>query len=182
MGFFKYLPLPTQHEIVFMNSKVGGSIKTKSNEYQINGNGYMEKNMGTRFPKKWLWVQANQFEKYNASFVLAKADLFGKFSGFFCVLNVDGEEIRFATYNGFKINYNCDDDDITITIQKNKIQLILKVKWAEGHLIIAPIKRGKMEKEIEESLISTLAISLYRDSELIFHDTAINVGFENLYL
>jgi hypothetical protein len=182
MHFFKYLPLPTYHEIVFLKAKVEGSIKAKNDSYKINGHGYMEKNFGTRFPKTWLWVQANDFEKYNASLILAKAQMFGQFTGFFCLLNVEGEELRFATYNGFKMEHHIKGNDIKITIEKGKVYLIIDVKWTDGAYIIAPVKHGKMEKEIEESLTSTLTISLYRENELIFHDTAINVGCENLYI
>ena len=72
MSIFKNLPLPTQHEIIFMNAKVEGKIKNKDNSYVINGNGYMEKNYGTKFPNKWLWVQTNNFKNFNTSLVLAK--------------------------------------------------------------------------------------------------------------
>lgn len=46
MGFLNIF-LPTRHEIIFMNSKIEGLIKNS----RINGNGYMEKDLGTRFLK-----------------------------------------------------------------------------------------------------------------------------------
>lgn len=182
MSFFRYLPLPTYHDIIFMKAKVEGTIKTSTQDYKINGSAYMEKNLGTKFPKQWLWVQTNHFDNSNSSLVLAKADLMGNCSGFFCILNIDGDEFRFATYNGFKINHSHDENTIKITMEKDDIYLIIKVKYESGCLIVAPISKAKMEREIEESLKSTLLLSLYRGNELIFHDTATNVGCENLYI
>ena len=181
MGFFKHLPLTTYHEIIFMKAKIEGSLKTKNHDGLVNGVGYMEKNFGCRFPKQWLWIQTNHFEKYNASFILAQADLIGKCDGFFSILNVDGDEFRFATYNGFRIERNFEGNDIKVTIEREDICLIVKVKYEPGNLLIASLDKGKMAKEIEESLTSTLTLSLYRGSELIFQDTATNVGCENLY-
>lgn len=180
MGCIKYLPLPAYHEIVFMDSKVEGTIKDSNSSKEINGSGYMEKNWGSCFPKKWLWLQSNDFNKYNASIVLAVADIFGK-KGFFCILNVDGEELRFATYNFFKVSLEPGDDEARIIIDKKNIRLVITVKTNDSHIIIGPERHGKMAKEITESLTGTLTISLYRNDELIFNDSANNVGCEILY-
>jgi hypothetical protein len=177
MGCIRYLPLPAYHEIIFMNSKVEGQI----NEKEFHGNGYMEKTYGKCFPKEWLWVQTNRFQNYNASLTLAVADIIGNKKGFYCILNVDGDELRFATYNFFKIKLNYDSDDIKIIIEKDNVSLILEVKQNMGYTVIAPSKKGKMDREIKESVDSTLTLHLYKDNELIFTDTAINVGCENLY-
>lgn len=180
MGLFRYLPLPVYHEVIFMNSKVEGSIKTNSIDTTINGSGYMEKNYGTCFPKKWLWFQTNTFKNYNASFVFAKANVICV-EPFFCILNIGGDEFRFASYNGFNAKYLNNDDKIEVIIKKNNVYLKITVNRTPGQLIIAPIKNGKMQREIEESLTSTLTISLYENNKLIFQDEASNVSCENLY-
>lgn len=181
MGAVKCLPLKTYHEIVFLNSKVEGKLKTGVEDIMINGNGYMEKNYGSMFPKKWLWMQTNSFKEYKTSLVLGVAELINNCDGFFCVMNVDGEEFRFATYNGFKVSHEQDSEKIKVIIEKDNISLIISLQYVKGYNIIAPICKGKMEKEIEESQASTLTLSLYRGNELIYHDTAINVACENLY-
>jgi hypothetical protein len=177
MGCVRYLPLPTYHEIVFMNSKVEGQI----NEKDFHGNGYMEKNFGTCFPKEWLWIQTNHFQNNNASFTLAAATIANKKKAFFCILNVDGDELRFATYNFFKIKLKYDSNDIKVIIEKDKVSLIIEVKESNGYTVIGPSKNGKINREIKESIDSSLTLYLYKDGELIFTDTAINVGCENLY-
>jgi len=181
MGFFKHLPLTTYHEVIFMKARVEGTINNNNHNELINGVGYMEKNFGCRFPKQWLWIQTNHFENYNASFILAQADLFGKCNGFFSILNVDGDEFRFATYNGFSIKRILKDNNIEVIIKKADICLIIKLKYESGNLVIGAITKGEITKEIEESLTSTMTLSLYKASKLLFHDTATNVGCENLY-
>lgn len=181
MGAIKCLPLKTYHEIVFLNAKVEGTLKNDDENIAINGNGYMEKNYGTMFPKKWLWIQTNSFKDYKTSLVLGVAELINNCEGFFCIMNVDGEEFRFATYNGFRINHEQNGDTIKVTIEKDNISLIINLNYVKGYNIIAPVCKGKMEKEIEESQTSSLTLSLYRENELIYHDTATNVACENLY-
>lgn len=181
MGPFKYLYLPTCHEIIFMNSKIEGHIKTGNIDSKIEGTGYMEKDLGTRFPKRWLWIQTNHFQNNNISLVISKADLIGKISGFFCFLNTNGKEYRFATYNFSKIHHYRDGNNIKITLKKGKYLLKVEVKQEPGHLILAPVRKAKMERKIEESLISSLTLSLYKSDKLIFNDTGINVGCEYLY-
>lgn len=181
MGCFKLLPLCTYHEIVFMNSKVEGTITTSKNSVKCLGTGYMEKNYGMRFPKKWLWIQSNHFQNHNINFVLAVADIFKEIKGFFCILNVNGEEFRFATYNCSKVTLTPSVDGVNVILEKNKALLIIQIKNAISHTLIAPTKKSQMNKEISESLNSTLTLSLYEDGELLLEDTATNVGYENLY-
>lgn len=181
MGCFKLLPLCTYHEIIFMNAKVEGIAKTSDISKEFHGSAYMEKNWGTKFPCQWLWIQSNHFENNNASLTLAVADIFSNKKGFFCILNVDGEELRFATYNLFKIDIKQDDDQIKVIIDKGNVSLIITANKEDGPTIIGPTKKGQMKKEIEESLSSSITVHLYKDSKLIFSDKATNVSIENQY-
>lgn len=181
MGIFKYLNLPTRHEIIFMNSEIRGTIKTETRDSKIYGNAYMEKDLGTRFPKKWLWLQTNKFLNNNIALVVSKADLFSNFSGFFCFLNVNGKEYRFATYNCSKIKHYRNKDNITIILQNSDYILVIKLKWHPGNMIVAPVKNARMNRKIEESLDSSLTLSLYKNKEMILFDTSYNVSCEYTY-
>lgn len=181
MGIFKNFHLSTQHEIVFMNSEIRGTIKTKTRDSKVYGNGYMEKDLGTRFPKRWLWIQSNHFLNNNIALVISRADLIAGFSGFFCFLNVNGKEYRFATYNCSKIEHCRDKDNINITLKKGNSILKINLKWHPGCMILAPVKKAKMKRKIEESSSSTLTLSLYKNGEMILFDTSYNVACEYIY-
>ena len=85
----------------------------------------MEKDLGTRFPKRWLWIQSNNFLNNNIALVVSKADLMAKLSGFFCFLNVNGKEYHFATYNFSKIESYRNKNNIKITLKNNNYTLIV---------------------------------------------------------
>jgi len=181
MGVLKYLHLPTKHEIIFMNSEIRGTIKTETRDSKIYGNAYMEKDLGTRFPKKWFWIQTNKFLNNNIALVISKADLISKFSGFFCFLNVNGKEYRFATYNCSKIKHYRNGDNITVILKNTNYILVVKLKWHPGNMIVAPIKNARMKREIEESSTSTLTLSLFKNNQMILFDTSYNVSCEYTY-
>lgn len=181
MSYFKYLPIPLCHEIIFMKAEVTGHIKINNDIIKVSGLGYMEKDLGTKFPQRWLWLQTNSFANNDVSLVISKADLFAKLTGFFCVLNVNNREYRFATYNNAKIKHRIVNQKLNIEIKKGSYVLKIIVDLKPGHLIIAPIKKAKMEKKIEESLISTLALKLYQNKQLIIKDEAVNVASEYLF-
>lgn len=181
MNFLKYLPIPTKHEIVFMDADVTGTILYKNKTINLVGKGYMEKDLGTRFPKKWLWIQTNCFKNSDTSFVLGCADLLLNINGFFCFLIIKDYEYRFATYNFSEIKYQKKKNKIIINIKNHKYSLKIDVLYNKGYNIIAPIKNAKMIKKIEESINSSLNIKLYKHKKLIFEDKASNVSCEYLY-
>ncbi len=181
MSYLKYLPLPTKHEIVYMKAKVKGIIKNMNNRFDFCGSGYMEKDYGTAFPKRWLWIQTNQFTHNDISLVISKADLLGRISGFFCFLNINGKEYRFATYNGAKIKKKRVKDGINFIIKKDEYTLKIRLKKEKGNMIIAPVHKAKMAKKIEESLNSKLFLFLYKNNKLIKKDSSFVVACEYLY-
>lgn len=178
MGMIRYLPLPTHIEIIFLDALVTGVI----NNMNFSGSAYMEKNWGKCFPTKWIWVESNNFKNTNTSFVMAYANLFHNVDGFFAILHIDGEEIRFATYNGFKakIVESCEDN-IIIEIKKKNIILKVDIEYKDDYKLVAPTKYGNMNRIIKESLNSNLKLLLYHNKELVYSDSASNVACENLY-
>lgn len=183
MGMFRYLPLPTYHEVLFLNINGKGIIKENEKERQFDANCYMEKNWGNRFPNTWIWAQASNFTNSNCYLILAVAEIFKNFKGFFCILNINNKEYRFATYNGFKVKIvKCDSKNIEIDFIKNKRRLNIKIDYEKDYPVIAPLKNGKMKKVINESLKSILTFTLYDDDKILFSDVSSNVGCENLFL
>lgn len=183
MGPFSYIPfMECNHAVLCMKSTTNGFININDNVIDLNkGMGYIEKDWGCSFPKKYIWCQGNNFSKENGSFMLAIADIpFGlyNFRGAICDLIIDKIEYRFATYNNTKIlEYVIKDDCVTIKLKKKDYYLNLKITYDKGNKLSAPVK-GKMSKDIFESISSTINVTLIKDNKVIFSDTSKNCGLE----
>ena len=183
MGPFSYIPfMECNHAILSMRNSTRGSIMINQEKLDFNnGIAYIEKDWGTSFPKTYIWAQGNDFQNKDASFMLSVANIPFKlfeFRGLICVLIIDNEEFRFTTYNCAKIvKYDVTDKLVNITLKKGKYSLNIKCTYDTGLKLSAPVK-GKMEKDIFESISSSITVTLKRDEKVIFSDTSKNCGLE----
>lgn len=183
MGPFSYVPfMECNHAIISMQNTINGCININDETISFNDNkGYIEKDWGCSFPKSYIWCQGNNFQKTNASFMFSIADIPFKvfnFKGLICVLLINNEEFKFTTYNNAKL-VECDikEDSFNITFKKNQYFLNIKSKYNKGLKLAAPIK-GKMTKDIFESISTTATVTLKRKKEIIFCDTSSMCGLE----
>ncbi len=113
--------------------------------------------------------------------MLSIADIpfkFLNFRGLICVLIVDNKEFKFTTYNNAKIiQYEVSNGLLDITLKKGCYYLTLTSKYDEGLKLSAPSK-GKMEKEIFESVSSDILVTLRKGNDIIFSDVSVNCGLE----
>ena len=183
MGHFSYVPfMECNHAILSMKNNIYGSINIQNNKINFNNDiGYIEKEWGCSFPKSYIWCQGNNFQKSNASFMLSIADIPFKlfnFRGIICDLIIDNQEFKFTTYNNTRIiEYYIDDYLLNITLKKGPYDLNIKSKYNAGIKLVAPVK-GKMEKDIFESITALNTVTLKRDNNIIFIDTSTNCGLE----
>lgn len=183
MGPFSYIPfMECNHAILCMQNKIQGYIKINKTKINFNdGIGYIEKDWGYSFPKNYIWCQGNCFKNEKASFMLSIASIPFKvfeFRGFICALIIDKKEYKFTTYNHSKIKeYTVDNSSITITLKRGPYTLNIKSEEKNGLKLIAPVK-GKMTKDILESITAEITITLKKKSEIIFQDTSTNCGLE----
>lgn len=183
MGPFSYIPfMECNHAILSMKNSTKGSIMINQEKLDFNsGIAYIEKDWGTSFPKTYIWAQGNDFQNKNASFMISVANIPFKlfeFRGLICVLIIDNKEFRFTTYNGAKIvKYDVTDKLLNITLKKGIYRLNIKSTYEMGLKLSAPVK-GKMTKDIFESISSTITVTLKREEEIIFSDTSKNCGLE----
>lgn len=186
MGPFSYIPfMECNHAILSMKSNSNGLININDHKIKFkNGTGYIEKDWGCSFPKSYIWCQGNNFKDSDSSFMISIADIPFKvfsFRGIICSLIIDNKEFRFATYNNAKlIKYDIDEDSLDITLKKGRYYLNLKSEYAIGHKLFAPVK-GKMEKDIFESISAIITVTLKKDELVLFSDTSINCGLEIVY-
>ncbi len=183
MGPFSYIPfMECNHAILSMKNDISGLININGKKLEFNNDsGYIEKDWGTSFPKSYIWCQGNNFNKSNSSFMLSIADIPFKifsFKGIICDLIIDGVEFKFTTYNNTKlIKCVIDNNNFDITLNKENYFLNVKSKYSSGAKLYAPIK-GKMDKNIFESISSLICVTLKEDKKIIFSDTSKNCGIE----
>lgn len=183
MGPFSYIPfMECNHAIISMQNKIQGFISINNNKINFNNDiGYIEKDWGCSFPKSYIWCQGNNFQKSNASFMLSIADIpfkFLNFRGIICVLIINNQEFKFTTYNNTRIiQYDIEDSSFNITLRREDYDLNIKSKYDTGIKLIAPVK-GKMEKNIFESITSLITVTLKKNNKIIFSDTSTNSGLE----
>lgn len=183
MGPFSYIPfMECNHAILSMKNTANGLITINNKKMKFDkGNGYIEKDWGSSFPKSYIWIQGNNFKNQNASFMLSIADIPFKtfnFRGLICDLLILNKEYKFTTYNNAKlIKCNTNNNELDITIKKGNYYLDIKSTLEEGHKLLAPVK-GKMERNIYETISGTISITLKENNKIIFSDTSTNCGIE----
>lgn len=183
MGPFSYIPfMECNHAILSMKNTADGLININNNKMNFNNSiGYIEKDWGCSFPKSYIWCQGNNFQKSNASFMISIADVPFKlftFKGFICDLIIDKNEYKFTTYNNAKLlEYDVSNNFLNIILKKGSYYLNIKSEYNTGLKLSAPVK-GKMEKDIFESISTSITVTLKRNNVVIFSDTSKNCGLE----
>jgi hypothetical protein len=166
MGLLSYFPNQCNHAIISMSHKVTGDLQMGDQAWKISDAfGYMEKDWGTGFPKEYVWLQANNWEKSSVVFSYATVPILGKYAkGFFLVLHHEGKEYRFSSIEGSKLSeFQVSKDSFSATVEKRGIRLKLKVKQTNPVALVSPVQ-GEMKAFIKESLDGTLELTLEIDN------------------
>lgn len=178
MGPFAFLPMECSHGIVSMHHELYGGFFINGHFIDFTGgNGYIEKDSGTSFPKSYAWLQCNDFTE-KASISVSVADipfLNYNFTGCICVIWYGGKEYRIATYLGGKASlYN--ENKIILT-QRERLLIIDFDEKYNSHPLAAPDK-GQMSRTIKESLSRKARFRFYINSKLVFDMTSNHCSFE----
>lgn len=179
MGPFAAFPfLECNHGILSMFHKVTGQLCFQGRQIDfIQGRGYLEKDWGVSFPKRYFWSQCNWFPNQNCSIIVSAADIpfLGTcFLGTICVIHYRGKEYRLATYLGAKI-LNLDAN--TLMLKQGGYLLKVDVKSPNSHRLKAPVM-GNMSRIIREAPSCIVRYRLVKDERLIFDLSSDRAGFE----
>lgn len=177
MGPFKHLPkMECKHNVFSMKHHVNGIVTINNEEYEFTYDlGYIEGDYGVSFPKKYIWMQANNFNC--CSFFLSIATipyLKINFTGLISSLIIGKKEYRFATYNFSKIIIQTNDH---IKIKKGKLILDVYLKNSNRLTLAAP-KNGNMTREVYESMDAVIEIILSRNNNIIYQGISNNASIE----
>lgn len=162
MGLLSYLPNQCNHSIISMGHQVSGDLQMGGEAWKIqHAHGYIEKDWGTGFPKEYVWLQANDWEKSAVVFGYATVPTLGTYAkGFFLVLLHDDKEYRFSSIEGSRLaNFKVSKDSFEATIERRGFRLTLKAKQANPVSLVSP-EKGEMKSYIKESLEGCLELAL----------------------
>ena len=165
-----------------MKSTVSGSLHFNGNLINLDdGIAYIEKDWGTSFPSSYIWCQTNEFLAFPANFMLSIAKIpLGSFyfTGIISDISFENKEYKFTTYYGAKLKkYDVNNDSISIEIRQGNKTLSVSSLSENSNFLLAPSK-GKMNKEILESISSKINIQIKENDKIIFSNSGFNSGLE----
>ena len=100
------------------------------------------------------------------------------FNGLIVNLIINGQEYRFATYNGAKVTAKAiKSDSVIYEIKKGRLRLIVKA-FNEKTISLPSPKNGAMIQSIKEGLSGTITLQLLENDTCIYEDTGTHAGLE----
>ncbi len=165
MGWYSFVPfMECNHGLVSMDHELSGNLQIDNQEINFDGGkGYSEKDWGRSMPSAWIWMQSNHFDKAKTSCMLSVAKipwLKSSFTGFLCVVLLDGKIHRYATYTGAKlINITLKNDLVTIEIRDKKHLIKISALHSARGLLVAPLN-GAMDRRIAESVDAKINLEI----------------------
>ena len=184
MSFLSRFPLECFQEVITMDGLFNGEMTIENESQHISGKTYLEKSYGSKFPQKWIWIQGNHFNKdVSLSFSHGMIPfLKWKIKGFMTVLNYNGKEYRFASYNLARMKIiKRTASQVEIVIKKRRYKLIINAKLINPTKLIGPSDNGKMDLIVYESISSLATLTFYKGRKIIFDTMGRSIGFENMY-
>jgi len=184
MGYFAYIPgMECYHGIISMEHCMDGILEITGRSVDFGrGKGYLEKDWGTSFPEKYIWIQCNLFKNNTTSILLSIAKipfLHMAFQGFLANITMDGKEYRFATYNSSRMRMeSVTDRSARITMENKAAKIEVEALIQQPGELIAP-EKGKMKIRIKEELSGVIHFTLYdKQTRKTYTDVGRIAGIE----
>jgi len=186
MGVLTYVPNECNHSIISMKHRVSGFFQYGEKVFETtNAVGYMEKDWGTSFPRDYVWLQVNDWDKSAVVFSYATVPVLGKFAkGFFLVLHHEGQEYRFSSIEGSRlIHFDVSNNSFEAKIQKGKVCVAIKGIQTNPVSLASP-QKGAMSNQIKESLDGVFELNLMMNDKETVHlrseKASIDVHFNKI--
>lgn len=163
MGPFSYLPgMECVHSVISLSHTLTGLLSINGRPVDFTGGkGYIEKDWGSSFPKQYIWLQSNHFDREGSLFFSwAEIPVPGTaFQGYIAHLYYQGAHHRFATYTRGSCRLNVAGQGVEITLTNGDIELEIKATQSSGAELIAP-HRGEMVHMVKEGLFGEVSFCL----------------------
>lgn len=182
MGPFGYLPgMECVHSVISLTHEMEGTLQINGRKANFTGGkGYIEKDWGSSFPRRYVWLQSNHFAG-NASLFFSWADipfLGMRFHGYIAHLFYRGRHYRYATYTRGSCRLQTGGREAEIVLTNRETELRISASQAAGAQLLAP-HRGQMVHTIKEGLYGRLSFCLQTRGEGEVHcDQTETAGVE----
>jgi len=161
MGWYSYVPfMQCYHGLVSMNHELSGQISLAGVQMDFRGGkGYTEKDWGRSFPRSWIWMQCNHFDR-DLSVMASVAHipwLGTHFTGFLAVIWINNELKLYTTYTGAKYSAKLHDDGVELEFSDRTSRLMLYAQKGAGVELRSPLF-GNMTGKVSESLTASIKL------------------------
>ena len=183
MGPFAYLDhMECNHGVVSMNHRVNGRLSINDEFWLFSRDtGYIEKDWGKSFPKRYIWMQGNNFKTSEASVMVSIAHIpfLGlSFEGIIAEVSLPNRSIRIATYLGARRESLVHTQNgFTLTLRQGRLRILIEAKMDQVGELKSP-KHGVMKDTIKEGLGGTINVTLQRRNKTIWEDRSTHCGIE----
>jgi len=199
MGWFAWIPMmECRHGVVNLDAVPSGTLNIDGESVNMDGGrAYVEKDWGSKFPKTWVWIQANHFETEGgtmATLMLSVASIpfpsdqleLLRFRGFLGCLNLPGQGLfRFATYTGatidkLEVSPSQSAVELRISSAQHRLFITAHANREEAVLLHGPVAGGKFPAFVNEMLGATVHVRLERrsDGAVLFKGRSGHGGLE----
>lgn len=183
MGPFAYLDhMECNHGVVSMNHRVNGRLSINDEFWLFSRDtGYIEKDWGKSFPKRYIWMQGNNFMTSEASVMISVAHIpfLGlSFEGIIAEISLPNRSIRIATYLGARRESLVHTQNgFTLTLRQGKLRIHIIAEMDQVGELKSP-KHGVMKDTIKEGLGGTIKVTLQSRDKTIWEDQSTHCGIE----
>ncbi len=186
MGPFGKVPLmECYHGIDSLLHTVDGSVEWDGARTRFEGgSGYIERDWGRSFPKRWVWLECHGFKgRPGDSIMLAIAEipLCGlRFTGILCVCRVEGVQHRLATYRGARlVAQRMEDGQYRAALRQGRYRLDVEVRFGDGGALQAPVM-GAMSRVITEYPSCEVRVRFMEGERVLMDGVGEGCGFERV--
>lgn len=182
MGVFGLFPfMECNHGVLSLYHKLNGEMTINNNSINFNnGLGYIEKDWGSSFPKKYAWIQSNDFDNCKCCVLVSVAEipfLGFNFRGCICVVYYKNKEYRLATYNGVRI-IKCNKKSLILEQKQYRLEISIKENLPQK--LSAP-DNGNMTRIIHENACCTARFIFIKNNNILFDYESTSTSFEFNY-
>ncbi|MEO1231400.1 MAG: tocopherol cyclase family protein [Myxococcota bacterium] len=184
MGWYAWVPtMQCYHGIVSLDHTLSGALEVSGERFDFEGGrGYIEKDWGRSFPKRWIWMQSNHFSTPGVCVTISLANvpwIVGAFPGFLVGVWRDGQLKRFTTYTGAKVtDAGRTEDGVRFSCEDATHRLTVRARGGRAVPLHKP-SEASMRGIVHEHLDATLEVRLERRSgDIEFEDVGRGAAWE----